>query len=120
MQLRFLAPLAAAFLCLTGSARAADLQSILRTAMTGTKVPAMGVLVIKDRKVEGMAVRGVRRNDRPDPVRPGDGNGSGVLVAANAGPDMGGETAAKAALKAAVAHIAPLAAAQGPARAASH
>ena len=51
-------------------------------------------------------------------LRPG--NGSGVLVAANAGPDMGGETAAKAALKAAVAHIAPLAAAQGPARAASH
>jgi CubicO group peptidase (beta-lactamase class C family) len=62
--------LAAACLCLAATAHAAeDLAPILAKAMDGSKVPAMGVLVIRDRKVDGEAVRGVRRNDGIDPVR---------------------------------------------------
>ncbi|HEX5257981.1 MAG TPA: serine hydrolase domain-containing protein [Sphingomicrobium sp.] len=36
------------------------------------QVPALGAVLIKDDKVEGSAVRGMRRNDRPDPVQPSD------------------------------------------------
>ncbi len=49
-----------------------DLDGVLAKAMQGTKVPAMGVLVMRDDKVAGVAVRGVRRNDATDPVRIGD------------------------------------------------
>ncbi|HEY4942233.1 MAG TPA: serine hydrolase domain-containing protein [Rhizomicrobium sp.] len=53
-------------------AAAADLGTVLASAMQGTNVPAMGVLVMIDGKVAGEAVRGVRRNDGTDPVRRND------------------------------------------------
>lgn len=49
-----------------------DLDRILASAMTGTKIPAMGLLVIRDGQVAGSAVRGVGRSDRSDPVGIGD------------------------------------------------
>jgi CubicO group peptidase (beta-lactamase class C family) len=49
-----------------------DLQSILAKAMEGSKVPAMGLLLIRNGKVDAEAVRGVRRNDGADPVQIGD------------------------------------------------
>jgi CubicO group peptidase (beta-lactamase class C family) len=62
----------AALLCLAGPVRAADLAPVLAKAMDGTRVPAMGVLLIRDRKVDGEAVRGVRRIDQPNPVTADD------------------------------------------------
>lgn len=54
----------------TGVARAGepDLQATLTAAMQGQSVPAMGVLVIRDGKVSGEAVRGLRRLGEPDLV----------------------------------------------------
>jgi CubicO group peptidase (beta-lactamase class C family) len=70
---RLIAAAAAAILGLSaGAAAAQDLDMILAKSMEGTKVPAMGVLVIRDRKVDAEAVRGVRRNDGTDPVRMDD------------------------------------------------
>ena len=54
------------------AAAAEDLAPVLASAMRDSKVPAMGVLVIRDAKVAGEAVRGVRRNDAPEPVTPTD------------------------------------------------
>jgi CubicO group peptidase (beta-lactamase class C family) len=48
---------------------AEDLSPALAKAMEGSKVPAMGVLEIRDGVVAGEAVRGVRRSDGADPVR---------------------------------------------------
>ena len=56
----------------SGPARAEDLTPLLATAMAGSRVPAMGVLVIRDGKVAGEAVQGVRRNDGTDKVAIGD------------------------------------------------
>jgi CubicO group peptidase (beta-lactamase class C family) len=67
-----LAPLLAGLATFAGPVSAADLGSILARSMEGSKVPAMGVLTIRDDKIEGEAVRGVRRNDGTDPVRPDD------------------------------------------------
>src|SRR4051812_1575531 len=67
--------LAVAALILAGpaaAAPAADLGTVLAKAMEGSKVPAMGVLTIRDDRIEARAVRGLRRNDGSDPVRPGD------------------------------------------------
>ena len=67
--------LATAFLGLVGAAspgRAGELDDVLAHAMEGSKVPAMGVALIKDGKVAGLAVRGVRRMDGADPVQPDD------------------------------------------------
>lgn len=67
---RIAAALAATWLALSAPAAAAgDLNAILAKAMDGSKVPAMGILVIRDGKVADEAVRGVRRNDGTDPVR---------------------------------------------------
>jgi CubicO group peptidase (beta-lactamase class C family) len=49
-----------------------DLDAVTADALKDSKVPAVGVLVIADGKVAGEAVRGVRRNDRPDPVTRSD------------------------------------------------
>ncbi len=51
---------------------ALDLAGALRTAQAGTRVPAIGVLVIRGGRVAGSAVRGVRRSDSPAPVQLGD------------------------------------------------
>lgn len=56
----------------TAALQAAALPATLAKAMDGTRVPAMGVLTIKDDRVSAEAVRGVRRNDGTDPVRPTD------------------------------------------------
>jgi len=48
------------------------LKTILAKAMTGTATPALGALVIRDGKIAEQAVHGVRRNDRPEPVRTAD------------------------------------------------
>jgi CubicO group peptidase (beta-lactamase class C family) len=53
-------------------ASAADPSKVLANAMAGTKTPALGVLVMRDGKIAQFAVRGTRRIDRPDPVRPDD------------------------------------------------
>ncbi|MCI3133184.1 serine hydrolase domain-containing protein [Phenylobacterium aquaticum] len=48
---------------------AQDLQTLLASAMAGGHVPAMGAAVIRDGKIEAMAVRGVRRADQPAAVQ---------------------------------------------------
>jgi CubicO group peptidase (beta-lactamase class C family) len=71
---RLLAALAASLLVFStgSSARAQDLNAILEAAMKDSQVPAMGLLVIRDGKVEAQAQHGVRRNDRSDPVQTSD------------------------------------------------
>lgn len=55
---------AAAALCLAACASASDvLPATLKAAMAGSKIPAVGALIIRDGKVAEQAVRGVRRND---------------------------------------------------------
>jgi CubicO group peptidase (beta-lactamase class C family) len=60
MLRRLAGPLIAAAISFAGPAAAADLEPILAKAMQGSKVPAMGLLVIREGKVEAQAVRGVR------------------------------------------------------------
>jgi CubicO group peptidase (beta-lactamase class C family) len=50
-------------------ASAEDLEPVLAKAMEGSKVPATGILVIRNAKFSGEGVRGVRQNDGTDPVR---------------------------------------------------
>lgn len=47
----------------TPSAPSATLDTIVKSAMAGAKVPAVGALVIRDGAVSEQAVRGVRRSD---------------------------------------------------------
>jgi len=54
------------------SASAGDLNPVLASALDGTRVPAIGVLVIRDGKVSQIAVRGIREMGHSDPVRPDD------------------------------------------------
>ncbi len=54
------------------SASAADLDKVLANAMAGTKVPALGMLVMQGGRIAEIAVHGVRRVDGHDLVRPGD------------------------------------------------
>jgi CubicO group peptidase (beta-lactamase class C family) len=49
-----------------------DLDAVLKQAMDGTQTPALAALVMRDGKIAGQAVRGVRRNDQPDAVRADD------------------------------------------------
>jgi CubicO group peptidase (beta-lactamase class C family) len=73
MHHRLFAGLAAAAVLLAGqAARAEDLAPVLAKAMEGSKVPAMGILVIRDGKVSGEAVRGLRRAGGAEPVKDGD------------------------------------------------
>jgi CubicO group peptidase (beta-lactamase class C family) len=54
----------------SGPATAAeDLGAVLRSAMAGSKVPAIGALVMRDGKIEGQAVLGLRRNDSKESVK---------------------------------------------------
>jgi CubicO group peptidase (beta-lactamase class C family) len=43
-----------------------ELATVLQSAMAGTDTPALAVLTLRDGAVDQQAVRGVRRNDRPD------------------------------------------------------
>lgn len=63
---------AAALLGVASPAGAENLHAALSAALKGTQAPAVGVLVMRDGKVASVAVEGVRRNDRPDPVQVGD------------------------------------------------
>ena len=49
-----------------------DLDAVLKQALDGTQTPALAALVMRDGKIAAQAVRGVRRNDQPDPVRADD------------------------------------------------
>jgi CubicO group peptidase (beta-lactamase class C family) len=62
MTFRSLAAIAAFSLAATASA-ADTLDATLKAAMHGSKVPAVGALVVRDGKVIEQAVRGVRRSD---------------------------------------------------------
>ena len=53
-------------------AYAADTDKILASAMTGTKVPALGMLVMQHGHIAQIGVRGVKWTGRHDPVRPDD------------------------------------------------
>ncbi|HXC55032.1 MAG TPA: serine hydrolase domain-containing protein [Rhizomicrobium sp.] len=71
-MLRFGA-LTAFILCFAaGPALADDLQPVLSAALQGTTVPAAGVLVIRDGKIDAIAVDGVRELGQPETVRPDD------------------------------------------------
>jgi CubicO group peptidase (beta-lactamase class C family) len=77
MNRRAFTLLAASALALPGTpalafANIPDLDAVTADALKGSQVPAIGVLVIRDGKVAGEAVRGVRRNDRPAPVTKDD------------------------------------------------
>jgi CubicO group peptidase (beta-lactamase class C family) len=73
MNFRLLAAAAALILTTAIPASAADkLDAILARAMSGTKVPAAGVLVMRNGQVEDQAVAGVRRNDGQDAVTQDD------------------------------------------------
>ena len=60
------------FVAAASPSRAGELDDVLARAMEGSKVPAMGILLIQEGKVAGLAVRGVRRMDGADPVRADD------------------------------------------------
>nr|QQZ49761.1 hypothetical protein JKL49_23575 [Phenylobacterium glaciei] len=59
-KLRIALAFAAALLAAPIPAAAADLDALLTSALQDPAIPAMTVLVIRDGKVEGQAVRGVR------------------------------------------------------------
>jgi CubicO group peptidase (beta-lactamase class C family) len=61
-----------ALLLTMAPARAVDLHAALAATLKGTKAPAVGLLIMRDGKVADIAVEGQRRNDRADPVQPGD------------------------------------------------
>ncbi|WP_304176135.1 serine hydrolase [Phenylobacterium aquaticum] len=73
MLSKWIAALAAlGLISLASTARAetpGELQALLASAMAEGQVPAMGAVVIRDGKVEAVAVRGVRRADQPAAVR---------------------------------------------------
>lgn len=56
----------------TTAVAADNLDALLARAMEGTQTPAVGVLVIRDGKIAGLAVRGVRRSDGADKVMTDD------------------------------------------------
>ncbi|MES2295840.1 MAG: serine hydrolase domain-containing protein [Pseudomonadota bacterium] len=63
MILRFIAAAAMALAACGPTAQAADLNAILRTSMAASPVPAAGVLLMRDGKIEAQAVAGLRRSD---------------------------------------------------------
>ena len=71
-MLRRFAIVMTALLGLASPAFAADLNAVLSAALKGTQAPAVGILVMQDGKVTGVAAQGLRRNDRPDRVQVGD------------------------------------------------
>jgi len=62
----------AAIALIAAPARAADAGAALAAAMAGTRVPAMGVAVLRDGHVAALAVRGARAGDGGDPVQVDD------------------------------------------------
>lgn len=71
-MLRFVA-CGALILCFAARpASADDLQPVLAAALQGTTVPGVGALVIRDGKIDAVAVSGLRQIGHPDPLRPDD------------------------------------------------
>lgn len=69
MLIRTIVALAAFALAAAAPAFASEnLDEIVKTAMSGSKVPAVGVIVMRDGKVTQQTVRGMRRIDRTTPV----------------------------------------------------
>jgi CubicO group peptidase (beta-lactamase class C family) len=69
MLIRTIAAVAAFALAAAAPVFASEnLDAIVKDAMTGSKVPAVGVVVMRDGKITGQAVRGVRRVDQKTPV----------------------------------------------------
>lgn len=50
------------------TADAAELGSVITTAMTDSNVPAVGTVILRDGRIADEAVRGAKRNDRTDTV----------------------------------------------------
>jgi CubicO group peptidase (beta-lactamase class C family) len=71
-MLRWSAVVTTVFLCTATPGLAGDLHADLSAALKSTKAPAAGVLVMRNGKVESVAVEGLRRNDQPDRVQPDD------------------------------------------------
>ncbi len=71
MLLRSFAAVAAFSFAACASA-ADSLDATLKVALAGSKVPALGALVLRDGKVAEQAVRGVRRNDAKGAVTAND------------------------------------------------
>ena len=71
---RLLVALAASILSLgmTASALAQDVGAALEVGLKDSRLPAMGLLVIRNGKVVAQAERGVRQNDATDPVQSSD------------------------------------------------
>jgi CubicO group peptidase (beta-lactamase class C family) len=64
MLFRSVAAIAAFTLAASAPASASDqLDAMLKAAMAGSTVPALGAVVLRDGKITEQAVRGVRRND---------------------------------------------------------
>lgn len=72
---RFLAAHSGAFLLtasLASPAFAESLPNVLSSSLAGTATPALGALVIRNGKIDDLAVYGVRRLGRPERVQNGD------------------------------------------------
>lgn len=73
MLFRSLAAMAAFTLAAAAPAFAAEtLDAVVKAAMAGSKVPAVGAVILRDGKISEQAVRGVRRNDAKAAVGAGD------------------------------------------------
>lgn len=69
LKLKLLASAALLLVALCGRSEAAnDLDALLKKAMEGTTTPAVGVLIIRDGRIDELAVSGLRRADQPDKV----------------------------------------------------
>ncbi|HEY3813950.1 MAG TPA: serine hydrolase domain-containing protein [Caulobacteraceae bacterium] len=72
MPARWIAVLAAMLLIAAAQPSARSPDAVLQTAMSEGKIPAMGMLIMRHGRVSEVVVRGVRRQDGADPVRPDD------------------------------------------------
>ena len=72
MLVRTLGVIAALFLATGAHAASDDLQTLVKSAMAGSKVPAVGAVLMRDGTVSALAVQGVRRIDGNATVKPDD------------------------------------------------
>ncbi len=69
LKLKLMASAALLLVALCGRSEAAnDLDALLKKAMEGTTTPAVGLLIIRDGRIDELAVSGLRRADQPDKV----------------------------------------------------
>lgn len=65
--MRFAFAFALLLLCVPASAE--SLNAVITAALTGTRTPAMGAVVIRDGRIADEGAHGIRRNDSPNPIR---------------------------------------------------